>query len=102
MTATLAAVTGAPAWEKTALAHSLAQQLGRPAIIRDEIKQGMVVATVGYRPAVPTRSTPPTLEALFQVLKVLLQAGITVVAEAAHQDRLRGGTPTRALRSQQR
>ncbi|WP_329085075.1 MULTISPECIES: AAA family ATPase [unclassified Streptosporangium] len=85
---TLAVVSGPPGTGKTTLAHELAHQLGCPAIIRDEIKQGMVLATPGFTPSSEDPLNLPTLTAFFTVLQVLLRAGVTVVAEAAFQDRL--------------
>ncbi|MEV5831557.1 AAA family ATPase [Spirillospora sp. NPDC052242] len=85
---TLAVVSGGPGTGKTTLAHQLAQTLGCPAIIRDEIKQGMVLATPGYQAGGDDPLNRPTLDVFFSVLKTLLSAGVTVVAEAAFQDRL--------------
>ncbi|MDQ0390068.1 putative kinase [Streptomyces sp. DSM 42143] len=85
---TLAVVSGGPGTGKTTLAHSLAHELGCPAIIRDEIKQGMVMSTPGYRSGGDDPLNYPTLDAFFEVLKVLLQSRVTVVAEAAFQNRL--------------
>jgi predicted kinase len=85
---TLTVVSGPPGTGKTTLAHELAQALGCPAIIRDEIKQGMVLATPGFDPAGDDPLNLPTLAAFFDVLTVLVKAGVTVVAEAAFQDKL--------------
>ena len=78
----LIVVSGAPGAGKTTLAHTVAQGVGCPAICRDEIREGMTHA----------RTTDPamrrTLDAFFDTLGVLLRAGVTVVAEAAFQDRV--------------
>ncbi|MFC9966375.1 MULTISPECIES: AAA family ATPase [Nocardia] len=83
----LVVVSGPPGSGKSTLAHALATEIGVPAIIRDEIKQGMVLAT-------PARDTDyddlniPVLHTFFDVLTVLARAGVSAVAEAAFQDRL--------------
>jgi predicted kinase len=66
-------VSGPAASGKTTLAHELARAIGCPAICRDEIKEGMVLRT---RPL------------FFAVLRLLLEGGVTVVAEAAFQDKV--------------
>ncbi|MFC0843524.1 AAA family ATPase [Streptomyces noboritoensis] len=83
----LAVVSGPPATGKTTLARELAQHLGCPAILRDEIKQGMVMNHPGHNPDDDPLNVP-ALEAFFATITVLLRAGTTVVAEAAFQDRL--------------
>ncbi|GII52576.1 hypothetical protein Pth03_09650 [Planotetraspora thailandica] len=79
----LIVVSGSPGSGKTTLAHRVARTLGCPAICRDEIKQGMV-HTARDGGELDKR----TLTAFFDVVGVLLRAGVTVVAEAAFQDRL--------------
>lgn len=86
---TLIVVSGPPGSGKTSLAHALAQAIPCPAICRDEIKEGMVHAQGGdFQPAAGDPLTLRTLPLFFDVLRVLVTAGVTVVAEAAFQDRL--------------
>lgn len=85
-TPTLIVVSGPAGVGKTTFAHKIAQVIGCPAICRDEIKEGMVHATPGFQPAVSDPLTMRTLGVFFDVLRLLLEAGVTVVAEAAFQD----------------
>jgi len=86
---TLVVVSGPPGAGKTTLAHRLARRIGCPAICRDEIKEGMVHATGEFIAAPSDELTLRTLPTFFQVLELLLNAGVTTVAEAAFQDRIR-------------
>lgn len=85
---TLIVVSGPPGSGKTTLAREIAAQLGCPAIIRDEIKQGLVRATPGHQPGSDDPLNLTALAVFFDILTVLLKAGTTTVAEAAFQDRL--------------
>jgi predicted kinase len=90
MTLPLLAVVSGPAGSgKTTLAHELARAIGCPAICRDEIKEGMVHAAGSpFRAEPGDPLTERTLTAFFDLLELLLDAGVTVVAEAAFQDRV--------------
>jgi predicted kinase len=91
---TLIVVSGPMGSGKTTLAHALASAVGGPAICRDEIKEGMVHATLGsgisFVPGPGDELTTKTFPVFFGVLEVLLEAGVTTVAEAAFQDHVWG------------
>jgi predicted kinase len=85
---TLVVVSGPPGAGKTTLAHAVAAAVGCPAICRDEIKEGMVHATPSYNANLSQDLNVRTLPTFFDTLRLLLSAGVTVVAEAAFQDRV--------------
>jgi predicted kinase len=84
----LVVVSGPAGTGKTTLAHRLAGAIGCPAICRDEIKEGMVLtaqpASAEERQTLQLR----TLDVFFEVLRILLEQEVTVVAEAAFQDQV--------------
>ena len=85
MKPTLVIVSGPAGSGKTTLAHELARAIPCPAICRDEIKEGMVHAAGDFEADVGDPLTQRTYPLFFDVLRLLLEAGVTVVAEAAFQ-----------------
>jgi predicted kinase len=85
---TLIVVSGPAGTGKTTLAHELAAAIPCIAISRDEIKEGMVHAAGDFEAGVGDELTQKTFPLFFEVLEQLLRAGVTVVAEAAFQDRV--------------
>jgi predicted kinase len=83
---TLIIISGPSAAGKTTLAHRLAESIGCPAICRDEIKEGMVHASSDFIPSPGDELTKRTFPVFFDVLGLLLRAGVTTVADAAFQD----------------
>ena len=89
-------VSGAPATGKSTLAHTLGRAIGCPVISRDEIREGLVhagAADDGYL---------VTYRLFTEIVVKLVNAGATVVAEAAFQHHnwrpLLGIGPTRIVR----
>jgi predicted kinase len=80
-------VSGPPGAGNTTLAPARARALRCPAICRDELKEGLAHTRPGFRPAPGDPLTQRTYTTFFAVLELLLGAGVTVVAEAAFQDR---------------
>ncbi|WP_280422799.1 AAA family ATPase [Nocardia carnea] len=85
---TIVIVSGPPGSGKSTLAHALAHRLGVPALLRDEIKQGMVLSGHGNPTDGYDDLNLPTLDVFFAILTTLARAGVTVVAEAAFQNKL--------------
>ncbi len=84
----LIVVSGPQGAGKTTLAHEIARAVGCPAVCRDEIKEGMAHASPGFTPGDGDELTARARPAFFGVLRLLAEAGVTTVAEAAFQDRV--------------
>jgi predicted kinase len=83
---TLVIVSGPAGCGKTTLAHRLAAAVGCPAICRDELKEGLARTVPGYVPEPGDDVAGRTRAVFFDVLQLLLERGVSVVAEAAFQD----------------
>jgi predicted kinase len=77
-----------PGAGKTTLAHRLAATVGCPAICRDEIKEGLAATGPGFTPGPDDELSWQANHVFFEIIRMLLDAGATTVAEAAFQDRL--------------
>jgi predicted kinase len=83
----LIVVTGRAGAGKTTLAHALARELHCPAVCRDEIKEGYVY-TIGEAGETGGDIQLYATETFFAALELLLDRGVTVVAEAAFQHKV--------------
>ena len=81
----LVVVSGPPGSGTTTLAAALARAIPCPAICRDEIKEGLVHAEGEYTPAPGDAMNRRTYETFFGVMRFLLDANVSLVAEAAFQ-----------------
>ena len=81
-------ITGPSGVGKTTLAHTLGGKIGCPVISRDEIKQGMVINTPGFVSAPGDPLTVRTFDVFFETLMLLLNAGVSLIGEAAFQDQV--------------
>jgi len=86
---TLVVVSGPPRSGTSEVAHTIGERMPCPAICRDEIKEGMVHAYgADFEPAVGNHLNQPALAVFFEAIRLMVMAEVTIVAEAAFQDRL--------------
>lgn len=84
----LVVVAGPPGSGTTTLAHELARAIPCPAICRDEIKEGLVRSLDGYTHSYEDAEAYRTMEIFFGVVGYLVDAGVSLVAEASFQHAL--------------
>lgn len=84
---TLIVVTGPAGAGKTTLAHALAREVPCPALCRDEIKEGLM-CTIDHAGETGGDIQLHATDVFFAALTLLLESGITVVAEAAFQHKV--------------
>ena len=87
----LVVISGPAGSGKTTLAHELARAIPCPAVCRDEIKEGMVHAHGdGFEADWGDPLTRRATSLFFDVLRSYISAGVSVVAEAAFQQKVWG------------
>lgn len=96
---TLILVSGPAGSGKSTLAHRLAAEIGCPLLSRDEVKEGMAFSHPGFVASPGDPLTVRTYDVFFEVMRLLLRAEVTIVAEAAFQHGLwvRGLAPLQDL-----
>lgn len=84
----LIVVTGSPASGKTTLAHILAGKIHCPLISRDDLKEGLL-NTLDIPHAQLDKSVEIIVyDTFFETIELLISKGISIIVEAAFQDKL--------------
>ena len=83
----LIVVAGQPGAGKTTLARALASAVRCPAVCRDDIKEGLILTT-GDTDEARGDLQRHASDAFFDAVALLLDRGVTVVAEAAFQHKV--------------
>lgn len=84
----LIVVTGCVASGKTTLAHMLARKINCPVISRDELKEGLVNTLTLSHGQLDRSVDLQVYETFFETIDLLISSRITIVVEAAFQDKL--------------
>lgn len=81
----LLVVSGPPGSGTTTLAHELARAIPCPAICRDELKEGLVEPLADFVWSPGDELAYRTLDVFFEVLTLLVDRGVSLVAESSFQ-----------------
>jgi predicted kinase len=84
----LTVVTGRPASGKTTLSQILSKELKCPLLSRDQLKEGYVNSFQSHHKDLPATALQDIYTAFFQAIELFLANKISLVAEAAFQDKL--------------
>jgi predicted kinase len=84
----LVVITGRPASGKSTLAHILAKEIKCPLVSRDELKEGYINTTGLHHNELNNSSALHVYDTFFKVIDLLTSKGISIIAEAAFQDKL--------------
>jgi predicted kinase len=81
-------IAGRPGSGKSTLAHIIAKEIRCPLISRDEIKEGYINTIETEHNKIPKEENIKIYDTFFNVIELLLNNRITIVAEAAFQHKL--------------
>ncbi|HWB25574.1 MAG TPA: AAA family ATPase [Chitinophagaceae bacterium] len=81
-------ITGRPASGKTTLAHLLSGAIKLPLVSRDELKEGYVNTTGTNHDILDNSVDKHIYETFFLTITLLIEKGVSVIAEAAFQHKL--------------
>ena len=84
----LLVITGQPASGKSTLAHLLSKELKCPLISRDELKEGYINTLGAHHNSADNQSALHIYNTFFEVINLLISKGISIIIEAAFQDKL--------------
>jgi predicted kinase len=84
----LMVVTGSPASGKTTFAHILADKIHCPLLSRDELKEGLINTLNLAHTQLDKSVDLHVYDTFFETIDLLISKGISIIVEAAFQDKL--------------